>query len=103
MKKYGYMGGKNYTAPKYPKDWQARRKQVLTRCGERCEHTLTTGRRCPDKATDVNHRGHREDHSPESLEGLCRHHHLKYTSRQGNAAQKARKLKKPQPKHPGLK
>jgi len=76
----------------------------LDRCGGRCEVIKKNGRRCWDKATDVDHIVAGDDHSPANLRGLCTWHHAKKSSAEGNAAKAAlhAMLKHPVERHPGI-
>jgi len=68
-----------------PVDWERLRVVVLKRCGYRCE--WVEGRfRCHEPATDVDHITAGDDHGLENLQGLCRIHHLKKTTREALAA-----------------
>ena len=87
-----------------PPNWQQLRRIVLDRCGGRCEVVKKNGKRCWDKATDVDHMGDRLDHSVERLRGICTWHHSRKSSREGNEAQAAQRavLRHPVEPHPGL-
>jgi 5-methylcytosine-specific restriction protein A len=75
----------------------------MERCGGRCEVIKKNGKRCYDKATDVDHIEHGDDHSPENLQGICDWHHKRKSSREGNAAQAVTRnaLKRPPEAPPG--
>lgn len=79
-----------------PPDWPAIRSRVLRDANYRCSK-----HGCPNRATDVDHTGDRDDHS--RLAALCSDHHKWKTSRQGVAQR--RKLqaqrKRPPERHPG--
>lgn len=87
-----------------PDDWPERRLARLKKDGFRCTWKLRSGARCPRKATDVDHRKAGDDHSMWNLQSLCPHHHGKKSSREGNAARRAKKASKARPaeRHPGL-
>ena len=91
-----------------PKDWPAIRAEVLERDGERCTWKMHTGRRCSQKATDVDHVGDKHDHGTKgnrpNLRSLCAHHHLQHTAQQAGDAASARKARsnRPPEEHPGL-
>ena len=87
-----------------PPDWEKIRQGVLARCGGRCEVLKKDGRRCWDKATDVDHIKHGDDNSPENLRGICAWHHRRKSSAEGIAAQQELRaiLRRPEEKHPGL-
>jgi len=61
------------------------------------------GQYCNQDSTEVDHIGAASDHRPELLRGICRPHHLKRTSGQGNAARAARRglKRRPVERHPG--
>lgn len=87
------------TAP-LPADWWRRRTIVLKRDGYQCTHIREdTGRRCIEKATDVDHIGEAHDHRIKMLRSLCSWHHNQKTARQGGS--RARSGKK-SVSHPGL-
>jgi 5-methylcytosine-specific restriction protein A len=84
-----------------PKDWAWRRARVLERDGYRCT-AIEHGHRCPYAATDVDHRTPGDDHRLANLQALCRWHHARKSSREGNDARRARSARRGIPKHPGL-
>jgi 5-methylcytosine-specific restriction enzyme A len=86
-----------------PVDWERIRRVVLERCAYRCEW-VENDARCYSKATDVDHKGDRLDHSVESLQGLCNPHHLVKTGRDARARQlRFQSLKRlPLEKQPGV-
>ena len=86
-----------------PADWPLLRQVVLERCGGRCEVVKKNGKRCWDKATDVDHIVAGDDHSIPNLRGICTWHHKRKSSREGNAAKALllRDLKRPSEAPPG--
>lgn len=86
-----------------PSDWRTRRKVVLDRCGGRCEYMRSSGKRCSNKATDVDHIVAGDDHSLENLQGLCSWHHRQKTQREAQAARSEIRatLKRPAEEPPG--
>lgn len=86
-----------------PVDWATKvRPRILRRDGHRCTW-IENGKRCPQRATDVDHVGDPLDHSDANLRALCGTHHDRRSSAQGNAAKAARRaarLRPPEP-HPG--
>jgi 5-methylcytosine-specific restriction protein A len=91
-----------------PDNWQALRRRVLRRDGSRCTaRDLTTGERCEEPATDVDHIVPGDDHRESNLRSLCGWHHRKKSSAEGGAAL-ARKRRQNDKKfrrtedHPGL-
>ena len=75
-----------------PKDWERIRGRILERDEHRCVALDAYGRRCKDQATDVDHIDQKRswDHSPKNLQSLCRWHHAKKSSEEGNEAMRAR-------------
>ena len=66
-----------------PSNWSAIRKQVLARDMGRCRAHMADGRACPDRATEVDHIRHGDDHSLSNLQALCRWHHARKSSSEG--------------------
>ena len=87
-----------------PADWPLLRQVVMERCGGRCETVKKNGKRCWDKATQVDHVIPGDDHSLANLAGICDWCHARKSSREGNAAQAAQRelLKYPVEPHPGV-
>lgn len=83
-----------------PADWPKRRVRVLRRDGYRCQHRDDLGVPCLAPANQVDHVRHGDDHSLDNLQALCRWHHARKSSAEGNAAQ-PRRRRPPEP-HPGL-
>ena len=85
-----------------PANWSDLVKQVWKRDGGQCTWKLPSGKRCPRKGADVDHRKNNDDHSLSNLQLLCRAHHDKKTQREAWAG---RRRKKPAPRreerHPG--
>lgn len=93
--------GAPYADRPLPPDWQARRQRILARDGYRCT-AMTDGVRCEARATDVHHIADRDDHSDGNLTSLCRWHHNRHTSEQGNASRKRTTQRRPEEPHPGM-
>ena len=85
-----------------PPNWQAIRLAILERDGWRCVWESTSGRTCGAKATDVDHIVRGDDHSPGNLRSLCRWHHARKSSAEGNAARKRGTSRRTPERHPGL-
>ncbi len=68
---------------------------------------MRSGKRCRDKATEVDHVVAGDDHSLANLRGICSWHHQRKSSREGAAASAARqaaitaKLTRKPETHPG--
>ena len=96
------MAWENSTrASRLPPDWQRRRRLVLERDGYRCTE-LTDGERCTEPATDVDHRTPGDDHSLPNLRALCRWHHARKSSSEGNASRRRFTARRPVEPHPGM-
>lgn len=92
-----------------PRGWERTQRRILARDGYRCTAIrVDTGRRCNERATDVDHivpnfEGGSEDDS--NLASLCPHHHkTKSSSEGGRAASAARARRKAasRRRHPGI-
>lgn len=86
-----------------PPNWEALRRAVFTRCGGRCEMKKKDGRRCWDKATEVDHIQRGDDNDLANLRGICSWCHRRKSSAEGHAAQQQLRsiLNRPAEKHPG--
>lgn len=85
-----------------PRDWTKRRAAVKARAGGRCEALMADGYRCKEAGTDCDHIQHGDDHSLGNLQWLCRWHHSRKSSAEGNAARSRPTSKRPTEQHPGL-
>lgn len=87
-----------------PKDWPQRVRDVKKRAGGRCEwHLPVSGKRCPRKGTDVDHKQNDDNHDLRNLQLLCPAHHQRKTVREAWRGKQRRKPRpKPQERHPGL-
>jgi 5-methylcytosine-specific restriction protein A len=75
-----------------PDNWSAIRRRVLRRDGYQCTaRDLTTGVRCAEPATDVDHIVPGDDHRETNLRSLCGWHHRRKSSSEGGAARAARR------------
>ena len=89
-----------------PADWARIRQRILKRDSFRCTW-IQDGTRCPNPATDVDHRRAGDDHSDANLRSLCGEHHRRKSSSEGGAALAAlrkkhsKKFRRDEP-HPGL-
>ena len=86
-----------------PPNWYTEiRPAILQRDGYQCRAVLADGRRCTERATDVDHIGNRHDHRPANLQALCGWHHGRKSSSEGNRAQRRYSNRRPPERHPGL-
>ena len=86
-----------------PADWEQRRATRLRRDRHRCQHIrYDTGKRCGDRANQVDHIGDRNDHSLENLQSLCEYHHMQKTGSQGGTAAARARAQRQKQKHPGI-
>lgn len=86
-----------------PADWWQRVKAVKERDGNRCTWRLPSGKRCPRRGTDVDHRKPGDDHSLANLQLLCPDHHKRKTAGEAYAGRMRRKgRQRPDERHPGL-
>ena len=83
-----------------PADWYTRiRPAIIARDSGRCRW-IEGGKRCPERGTDVDHVGDKNDHDLANLRLLCAGHHARRTSAQGLAAKRAWKNRNREA-HPG--
>jgi 5-methylcytosine-specific restriction protein A len=84
-----------------PPGWESRiRPAIIARDSGRCRW-IENNQRCPERGTDVDHIGDPADHSLLNLRLLCRTHHNRRSSRQGNAARAERRRRNTEA-HPAL-
>lgn len=83
-----------------PSNWGTLVKEVHRRDGGRCTWRLPSGKRCPRKGTDVDHRRNNDDHSLSNLQLLCVDHHKQKTAMEARAGRRPRRLKRPPEAHP---
>ena len=89
-----------------PANWPQLRARVLRRDKHRCTW-IENNERCPNKATDVDHRRAGDDHSESNLRSLCADHHKRKSGQEGAAAiaakrkKNAQKFRRDEP-HPGF-
>ncbi|MFF7171107.1 HNH endonuclease [Streptomyces pseudovenezuelae] len=97
----GGWAGSNRRA-ELPPDWQTViRPAVLQRDEHRCRNRIG-GRVCGRPANQVDHIGDKHDHRIEMLQALCADCHNAKSSRQGNDARWAERMRRPPERHPGL-
>jgi 5-methylcytosine-specific restriction endonuclease McrA len=83
-----------------PPGWYRTRLRILKRDGYRCTHIRedSTGGRCPEKATDVDHIDPNGGEADSNLRALCGYHHrIKSSSEGGRRVHQSKVVKK----HPG--
>jgi 5-methylcytosine-specific restriction protein A len=68
-----------------PPDWPALRRLILARDSHRCRW-IEHNRRCPARATDVDHITPSGGDDPSNLRALCGPHHQRKSSREGGLA-----------------
>lgn len=95
----GWVGSQRKS--ELPDDWSSKiRPAIIARDSGRCRW-IEGGRRCPERGTDVDHVGDKNDHDLANLRLLCDGHHKRRTSAQGHAAKKARAERNVE-RHPAL-
>lgn len=87
-----------------PSNWKQLVAEVWKRDGGQCRWLLPkSGKRCPRKGADVDHRYGPNRHKIDDLWLLCRTHHDAKTAKESYAGRMKRKTKKrPPERHPGL-
>lgn len=86
-----------------PPDWQARRIRVLRRDGYKCQARDSRGVKCGAPANQCDHIVHGNNHDEDNLQALCRWHHARKSSAEGNAARRPRASRNRQSeKHPAF-
>jgi len=84
-----------------PPDWQAIRRQVQARAGDRCQ-AVTHHPRCDGYGTDADHITPGDNHSLTNLAWLNEHCHRLKTAQETAARNRSRGRKRPEERHPGL-
>lgn len=89
-----------------PSNWGKLRAQVLERDGHRCRWPTEQqpGTRCGAAATEVDHIKAGDDHSLDNLQALCRWHHQRKSSSEGQQSPNRQTvtMSRPPEQHPGL-
>lgn len=86
-----------------PPDWWKRRRRILRRDNEQCQHVrYDTGRKCLRPANQVDHIDDRLDDSDANLQSLCWYHHQQKSSSQGGTAAAKKRRKGATKQHPGI-
>lgn len=86
-----------------PADWAARRMRVLRRDAYKCRAKDSRGIRCGAPANQVDHISRCANHDEDNLEALCRWHHARKSSAEGNSVHPRRPRQAREPEaHPGL-
>lgn len=88
-----------------PGDWAKIRRRILARDQHRCTW-VQDGRRCSNRATDVDHRSPGGDHRDSNLRSLCEYHHRGKSASEGGRAyaeqiKKAKSMFRRTERHPG--
>lgn len=86
-----------------PENWPTLVAETKRRAKGRCQQILPSGKRCPRRGTDTDHKIPGDDHRQSNLQLLCEHHHAIKSSKEGRAARMKRYSAKPKPvePHPG--
>lgn len=82
-----------------PADWDKIRVAQLERDDNRCTWRLPSGKRCPRRATEVDHYGDKNDHT--KLRSLCSDHHKQHTQSQARRARQKGSRRRRGEDHPG--
>lgn len=82
-----------------PPNWGRLRRAVLDRDGWMCQ---LRGPHCTGRATEVDHIGAHDDHSPTNLQAVCATCHRSKTGKQARARRNIPTRKRPKETHPGL-
>lgn len=69
-----------------PPDWPVIVARIKKRDQNRCRWKLPSGKRCPRRGTDVDHKVPGNDHRDANLQLLCEEHHKAKSAREGHAA-----------------
>lgn len=87
-----------------PPNWSELRAKVFSIASFRCQATMRDGTRCTDQGTDVDHIEPGDNHDLSNLQLLCRWHHNKKSSAEGNKSPTRKRVseRRPQERHPGL-
>lgn len=98
-----WQKGTSARAQRLPPNWQALRLRVLRRDRYQCQHRdYPHAPICGDRANQVDHIKHGDDHSLANLQALCATHHAAKSSREGIAARQAKGTTARTPEtHPG--
>lgn len=92
-----------------PPNWPTLREAAIQACGRQCEWIVkhpNGNYRCPDEATEVDHKIAGDNHSPSNLRGLCSFHHAIKSSAEGHAAKRKKlqevrsRFRRPADRHP---
>lgn len=96
------MGQWSEDRPPLPKDWEQRRQRVFERDGRLCQ--LGYADLCTTVATEVDHKGARDDHRLTELQAVCSECHKVKTQQQSREAiQSKAALARPKKRvHPAL-
>lgn len=85
-----------------PPDWRSITMRILARDNHQCRAPMSNGTPCGAPANQVDHIVAGDDHSDGNLQALCRWHHARKSSGEGNAARFRPTNRRPAERHPGL-
>jgi 5-methylcytosine-specific restriction protein A len=85
-----------------PHNWTAITALIKERDSGQCTEFMRDGTRCPDRGTDVDHIEPGNHHHLDNLRLLCKWHHNKKSSAEGNQNRQYLTERRPKEKHPGI-
>lgn len=85
-----------------PDNWNQLKAYIAERDNHRCQELMRDGTPCQDIGTECDHIEHGNNHSPDNLRMLCKWHHARKSSAEGNAARKTYTERRPKESHPGF-
>ena len=88
-----------------PAEYKRNRALAIERDLGRCQEFMRDGTQCTDRGTECDHivsLANGGDDSLDNLRMLCKWHHARKTSREGQDARKTVSMYRPKPKHPGI-
>ncbi|MGW6741647.1 HNH endonuclease [Streptomyces sp. NPDC055025] len=100
------MGSQGRRTAPMPKGWDRTRQAILRRDNWMCQWDVSTGGKCVEPASEVDHiipvsMGGGEQHS--NLQSLCRWHHAQKTGKEASTFAHAKPPKeRPREQHPGI-
>lgn len=88
-----------------PHNWNAIRAYIAERDNHRCQEFMRDGTPCTDIGTECDHiipLSQGGSDNPDNLRMLCKWHHARKSSAEGNAARRHISEQKPRERHPGM-